>query len=276
MVLRAEGPVRVRSALQAAPLLVALLMATASPSHAQQNMVIRKTDNTVVSIPVADIVSITFSGAPAVASGATVTDIDGNVYATVTIGSQVWMADNLRTTRYRNGQPIEYPGPDRPAWAANRSGAYAWYNDDERVFKQPYGAVYNWYAVSNSKGLCPAGWHVPSQSEWQLLQEAAGGSRVAGGKLKSGRTAPELHPRWDAPNTSATNETGFSAVPSGSRHFGGTYADLGQRAAFWSATPTGTAADSPVYDWGIRSNSGQIGSGFTSRNTGHAVRCVRD
>jgi uncharacterized protein (TIGR02145 family) len=276
MARRFERPVRLRLGLQAAALLAALLLASASPSHAQQNLLIRKTDNTVLSIPLSDIVSITFGAAPAVTAGNTVSDVDGNVYGTVRIGNQVWMAENLRTARYRNGQPIDHPGTDNQAWGTNRSGAYAWYNNDERVFKQPYGASYNWFAVSNPLGLCPAGWHVPSQSEWQILQEFAGGRQAAGGKLKSGRTVPDSHPRWDSPNASATNETGFSAVPSGSRHSAGTYQLLGQEAAFWTSTPQGTTADSQVYNWLIRNNSGGFGNGWTSRNTGHAVRCVRD
>ena len=276
MARRFERPVRLRLGLQAAALLAALLLASASPSHAQQNLLIRKTDNTVLSIPLSDIVSITFSAAPVVAAGATVSDVDGNVYGTVRIGTQVWMAENLRTTRYRNGQPIDHPGTDNQAWASNRSGAYAWYNNDERVFKQPYGAVYNWFAVSNPLGLCPAGWHVPSQSEWQILREFAGGAQAAGGKLKSGRAAPDPHPRWDSPNVGATNETGFSAVPSGSRHSAGAYQMLGQEATFWTSTPNGTGADSQVYDWLIRSNSGGLGNGWTSRNSGLAVRCAKD
>jgi uncharacterized protein (TIGR02145 family) len=276
MARRFERPVRLRLGLQAAALLAALLLASASPSHAQQNLLIRKTDNTVLSIPLSDIVSITFGAAPAVAAGNTVSDVDGNVYGTVRIGSQVWMAENLRTTRYRNGQPIDHPGADNQAWGSNRGGAYAWYNNDERVFKQPYGAVYNWFAVSNTNGLCPAGWHVPSQSEWQILQEFAGGRQAAGGKLKSGRAAPDAHPRWDSPNVGATNETGFSAVPSGSRHSAGAYQMLGQEATFWTSTPNGTGADSQVYNWIIRNNSGGLGNGFFLRNAGYAVRCVRD
>jgi uncharacterized protein (TIGR02145 family) len=117
---------------------------------------------------------------------------------------------------------------------------------------------------------------VPSQSEWQILREFAGGAQAAGGKLKSGRTAPDSHPRWDSPNSSASNETGFSAVPSGSRHSAGAYQDLGQEAAFWTSTPAGQGPTAQVYNWLIRNNSGGFGNGFTSRNTGHAVRCVKD
>jgi len=286
MVRRFEGPVRLRLGLQAAALLAALLLASASPSHAQQNLLIRKTDNTVLSIPLSDIVSITFSAAPAVAAGNTVSDVDGNVYGTVRIGTQVWMAENLRTARYRNGQPIDHPGADNQAWASIRSGAYAWYNNDEYVFKRPYGALYNGFAVSNPNGLCPASWHVPSQSEWEILREFAGGGRVAGGKLKSGRTAPDPHPRWDSPNASASNETGFSAVPSGQRHPGGYYQGLGRGAGFWTSTLSGAAFNSPAHiytrSWEINSNSGEIvpgggaGAGGAAGNTGLSVRCVKD
>lgn len=278
------GSLRLRLSLQTAALLAALLLASASPSHAQQNLLIRKTDNTVLSIPLSDIVSITFSAVPAVAAGNTVSDVDGNVYGTVRIGGQVWMAENLRTTRYRNGQPIDHPGVNRQAWATTRSGAYAWYNDDERVFKQPYGAVYNGFAVSNPNGLCPAGWHVPSQSEWEMLREFAG--QAAGGKLKSGRTAPDPHPRWDSPNVSASNETGFSAVPSGQRGYTGLYQGLGVFAGFWTSTLSGAAYNNAVHiytrSWEINGNSGQLfpgggaGAGGSPGNTGLSVRCVKD
>ena len=98
----------------------------------------------------------------------TVTDIEGNVYATVIVGEQEWMAENLRTTRYNNGAQIEFPGDDFAEWLNNTTGAYAWYNNDEATFKNTYGALYNFPAVNNGN-LCPAGWRVPSVDDWNTL-----------------------------------------------------------------------------------------------------------
>ncbi len=98
----------------------------------------------------------------------TVTDIDGNVYQTVLINDRCWMAENLMTTKYQNGDAIAYPGTGNEQWESNVSGAYAWY-DNDIDWKDSYGALYNWYAVNNPAGLCPEGWHVPTHDEWQAL-----------------------------------------------------------------------------------------------------------
>jgi uncharacterized protein (TIGR02145 family) len=135
-----------------------------------------------------------------------VTDIDGNVYSTVTIGTQVWMAEDLKTTHYTDGTPIPYV-TDNPEIVNLKSGAYCWFNNEESN-KTIYGAVYNWYATADK--LCPVGWHVSTYSDWATLIDYCGGWELAGGKLKE---AGAIH--WDAPNTGATNETGFTALPAG-------------------------------------------------------------
>jgi uncharacterized protein (TIGR02145 family) len=129
---------------------------------------------------IADIDSITFN---ATSSSGTVTDIDGNVYQTVTLGGQVWMAENLKVTRYRNGDPIPCVN-DASAWSGLSTGAYCHYNND---FNNAaiYGRLYNWYAVSDSRNIAPGGWHVPTDTEWQTLVDLLGGSSVAGGKMKT-------------------------------------------------------------------------------------------
>ena len=114
-------------------------------------------------------------------SGATVADIDGNIYNTVKIGNQAWMAENLKTTKYNNGTEIPLI-VDKPAWEALMTGGYCWYNNED-VNKNIYGALYNWYAV-NTGNLCPIGWHVPSYNEWDILAAYLGGVDIAGGKLK--------------------------------------------------------------------------------------------
>jgi len=169
----------------------------------------------------------------------TLTDIDENVYTTVLIGDQCWMAANLKTTKYSNGSPIEYPGPDYWAWYNNTTGAYAW-NDNDISWKNIYGALYNLYAVKNANGLCPTGWHVPTDAEYTTLSNYLGGESVAGGKMKSIRTDPDPHPRWNSPNAGATNESYWTGFPGGIRDYWGFFGELGTRGAWWTSTEVGS------------------------------------
>ena len=149
----------------------------------------------------------------------TVTDIDGNTYQTVKIGDQWWMAENLKVTCYRNGDAIPNI-TDGTTWASLSTGAYCEYNNDINNVAT-YGRLYNWYAVTDSRNIAPAGWHVPSDAEWKQLEMYLGMSQSEadatgwrgtdeGGKLKEVGT---MH--WNSPNTGATNESGFTALPGG-------------------------------------------------------------
>ncbi|MCB9001260.1 MAG: fibrobacter succinogenes major paralogous domain-containing protein [Bacteroidales bacterium] len=158
----------------------------------------------------------------------TVTDIDGNTYITVTIGNQVWMAENLKTTHYNDGTAIPNV-TDGNEWAALTTGAYCWYSN-ATAYKDTYGALYNWYAVNTGK-LAPTGWHVATDAEWTTLTTYLGGESVAGGKLKETDTT-----HWASPNTGATNETGFTALPGGYRGRGGAFGGIGGYGYWWSAT----------------------------------------
>lgn len=162
----------------------------------------------------------------------TVTDIDGNVYNTVTIGTQCWMQENLKTTRFRDGSSIPLV-TDNAAWSNLTTPGHCWNNNDEATFKNPYGAFYNWYTVS-SGNLCPSGWHVPTFEEWMILSDYLGGDLVSGGKLKETGT---IH--WNSPNTGATNETNFSALPAGGRNFSGPFLAVGEYAHWWCSPPAG-------------------------------------
>ncbi len=159
-----------------------------------------------------------------------VTDIDGNTYQTIKIGNQWWMAENLKVTHYRNGDAIPNV-TDYTEWVYLTSGAYCAYdNDNSHV--ATYGRLYNWYAVSDSRNVAPSGWHVSTFEEWQTLEDYLGGSSVAGGKLKEAGTS-----HWASPNTGATNESGFSALPSGYRsHVYGHYSAMGFYCDFWTST----------------------------------------
>ena len=197
----------------------------------------------------------------------TVTDIDGNVYQTVKIGNQWWMAENLKVTHYRNGDAIPNV-TDNTEWANLTTGAYCNY-DNNVSYVPTYGRLYNWYAVDESRNIAPEGWHVPSDTEWQTLVDYLGGSNVAGGKIKETGTT-----HWNSPNTGATNESGFSALPSGFRDVGtGYYYYLGDYAYFWSSTES-----SSNYAWGWRldyDRSGVYRYDYLKRK-GFSVRCVRD
>jgi uncharacterized protein (TIGR02145 family) len=172
----------------------------------------------------------------------TVTDIDGNVYNTVTIGTQVWMKENLRTTRYADGTAIPNV-PDSAKWAALNvtDKAYCFYNNSS-TNANTYGALYTWAAAmkgasssssspSSIQGICPTGWHLPSHAEWTTLIAYLGGYTMAGGKLKETDTT-----HWQSPNTGATNESSFTALPSGRRFFNGKFMYIRDQGYWWSST----------------------------------------
>ena len=188
----------------------------------------------------------------------TVTDIDGNIYQTVQIGDQLWMAENLKVTHYQNGDEI-------PCNV---------YNDDPSN-AAIYGRLYNWYAVDDERGICPEGWHVPSDdeadSEWQILVDYLGGGSVAGGKMKATGTIEAGDGLWKTPNEGATNESGFTGLPGGFRDDSGGYEELSITGYFWTSTEEHSSASyqrSLYYDWpGV--------SGFAiSKSRGFSVRCV--
>ena len=191
------------------------------------------------------------------------TDFDNNNYASVQIGTQTWMAENLKTTHYKNGTPI--PNViDSVAWAGLNTGARCYYNNDSASYASTYGALYNWYTV-NTGNLCPIGWHVPSDAEWTTLTTYLGGESVAGGKLK----ATTL---WSSPNTGATNSSGFTALPGGLRTYPGTYGNFGF-GYWWSSTESNTA---DAWYRGMGYGSGTVGRHSYHKNDGYSVRCLRD
>lgn len=198
----------------------------------------------------------------------TVTDIDGNVYRTVVIENQIWMAENLKVTHYRNGDAIPNVTGSDPGWVTLITGAYCSYdNNDSNI--DTYGLLYNWYALDDSRGLAPAGWHIPSDAEWTILVNYLGGQYLAGGKLKETGTT-----HWQSPNTGATNETEFSGLPGGYRApYDGDFEWMGYEAHFWTATENsvGNAWRRKLY----YSYSG-VGHEYLHKRTGLSIRCIRD
>ncbi len=194
-----------------------------------------------------------------------VKDYDGNLYTTVEIGGQVWMAENLRTIHYNDGTAIPKE-TDNGAWNGLTTPAYCWYGNDSTGYAIPYGALYNWYAADTGI-VCPAGWHVPTDTEWTTLTDYLGGESAAGGKLKESGTV-----HWEAPNTGATNISGFTALPGGGR-YGGGFNDDFTNGGWWSST-----GYDPEKAWSrYMYNSNSSVSRFSSdKPTGFSIRCVRD
>ncbi len=199
----------------------------------------------------------------------TVTDIDGNQYGTVIIGNQEWMGENLKVTKLNNGSDIPEVA-DMREWPRVTTPAFSWY-DNEISNKDIYGALYNWFAVS-SGNLCPAGWRVPTDSDWDVLTEFLGGLSVAGGKLKDTGTS-----HWDSPNSGATDETGFSALPGGYRYgqFWGTgvYYEMGLNGYWWSATE---CTDTHAWTRTVHAGNTKVYRSFFTKNKGFSVRCIKD
>ncbi len=194
----------------------------------------------------------------------TVTDIDGNVYKTVKIGTQTWMAENLRTTRLNDGTALNEIN-DKVEWGATQTPGFCWFNYDINE-KKPWGAFYNSKAVYSGK-LAPQGWHIPTNEDWELLAQTLGGLDVAGGKLKEKGTT-----HWASPNTAATNQSGFTALPNGvtsSSGFGYTYV-----VGFYFSSTQEIADAVSLYTMG--SNNGKLQFTSVTDGVGFPARCVKD
>lgn len=198
-------------------------------------------------------------------SGDGVTDVTGIIYPTVIINGKEWMKENLRTPMYSTAKPIQ-TGMSPEAWAATTSGAYILYDNNEDNGLN-FGNLYNWYAVADPKGLCPAGWKVPSDIDWENLENALGGAIVAGGKLKA---VSEL---WTNPNAGATNESGFSVLPGGKCNAEAVFDSLGIYGSFWSSTSYETKT---AWTRGIGNGSARIYRSAQHKASGHAVRCIKN
>jgi len=197
----------------------------------------------------------------------TVTDIDGNVYNTITIGTQVWLKENLKVTHYRNGDSIPNV-TDSTAWMNLTTDAYCNFNNTTNSDTiNTYGRLYNWYAVNDNRNIAPEGWHVASDSEWTTLTTYFGGISVAGGKLKDTTL-------WISPNAGATNESGFTALPGGGRYWMG-FKDINLLGYWWSSTEHVTYN----YDAWNRAmfydNSNVNKTGYY-KYAGFSVRCIKD
>jgi uncharacterized protein (TIGR02145 family) len=197
----------------------------------------------------------------------TFTDIrDNRKYTIVKIGKQVWMSENLQTSTYRNGDSVRYARTNEE-WvdaADNREGAWCYYDNDEQNGKT-YGKLYNWYAVNDSRGLAPKGYHIPSDEEWTVLTDYLGGEKIAGFKMKSTTG-------WQN-NGNGDNSSGFNGLPGGDRNEDGTFNDVGKEGGWWSSTEYDTnSAWFRVLGYG----SGDVLRYDNEKEEGLSVRCLRD
>jgi uncharacterized protein (TIGR02145 family) len=199
------------------------------------------------------------------------TDQEGNVYKTIVIGTQEWMAENLNTSIYRNGDAIA-SGLDNTTWSTTTFGAWAYYNNDEG-YECPYGKLYNWFSCIDSRELCPAGWHVPSDSEWDVLANALGGEIVAGGYSKSVGNIESSTGLWRSPNTNGSNDSGFSAIPGGTRGSNGEFFYFTEIGFAWSSTSS-TQTNAVNRAW--KYNDEILNLFPNPKTLGFSVRCLRD
>lgn len=204
-----------------------------------------------------EIVSFTTNG--------TVVDIDNNVYNTVTIGTQVWMKENLKVTRYNNGTAISLIS-DGNDWMNATSAGYCWYINDESTYGNVYGALYNYAAVETGK-LCPTGWRVPNDYDWNVLTDFLGGKSKAGGKLKESDID-----HWSYPNSDATNSSGFTALPGGTRNgYTGEFVGIFQYAFWW----TSQIYNNHVWYRKLHYDQKALFSDHSNKLQGQSVRCIK-
>lgn len=197
----------------------------------------------------------------------TVSDIDGNTYSVVTIGSQCWMGENLKTTRFRDGSAIPQV-TDNQEWKDQLTPAFCYYNNDNS-FDDTYGKLYNWYAIADSRGICPDGWRVPTDADFATLTKYLGSADdVAGGRLKEEGTT-----HWEEPNELASNSSGFTALPGGMRFQEGPFDHLGKNGLFWSASSESVSLG---FYLTLTYNSAASYRTYIYKRSGFSCRCIKE
>lgn len=200
---------------------------------------------------------------------ATVTDIEGNVYKTIMIGKQIWMAENLKTTKYSNGDLIGTTQPDTLNYMVAVNPKYQWVYAGNDSNLAAYGRLYTWYVVTDSRNVCPTNWHVPSKTEFATLIRFLGTDSIAHGKLKETGTV-----HWNKPNTGATNESGFTGIPGGNHYPKGFSQYMGTCGHWWSSTEY-----DKNYAWRLRLRYDTDIENFLDyapKMMGWSIRCVKD
>jgi len=196
----------------------------------------------------------------------TITDIDGNTYNGIQIENQFWLTENLNVSKYRNGDDIPEV-KDKKEWKKLTTGAWCYY-DNNAENGAIYGKLYNWYAVADPRGLAPEGYHIPSSEEWNTMLANLGGDFGAGGKMKEKGTT-----HWNSPNEKATNQSGFTALPAGTRWEEENFNDLGDTAEFWSTTEYNSEVGGSLKV--TKSNRNAMLS-VSRKKGGSSVRCIKN
>jgi uncharacterized protein (TIGR02145 family) len=198
-----------------------------------------------------------------------VTDVDGNIYETADIGTQVWMAENLKTTKYQNGDLIGTTTPITLDISDQITPKYHWDNyDGTESNVQTYGKLYTWYAVTDNRGVCPDGWHIPTEVDLEELTTFLGGINEAGSKLKESGIS-----HWISPRILATNESGFSALPGSDRDIHGNFQLNGFSSKFWTSQELD---ETKSIFWSLSGNNNAVANANTDKGNGLSVRCVKD
>ena len=188
--------------------------------------------------------------------------------ASITIGTQVWMTKNLKTRRYRNGDKIVTTSPLTLDITGEILPKYQWAYEGDEINVDTYGRLYTWYAITDIRGVCPRGWHVPAYEEWNILMTYLEGKLNEGGNLKETGTA-----HWASPNTGATNETDFTALPGGYRSYYGRFSDIGFSGFWWSSSES---SDSMAYGRGMLNYNNEVPGFNLDKRYGLSVRCIKD
>jgi uncharacterized protein (TIGR02145 family) len=199
-----------------------------------------------------------------------IVDFDGNIYHPVTIGTQVWMIENLKTLHYRDGTPIPVV-TDGTTWTGLTTGACCYQQDDVNNIAI-YGVLYNWFAVTDTRQLCPAGWHVPTMMEWNTLQEYLGGDTIAGGKMKTTGTLQAGTGLWEYPNVGATNSSHFTGLP-GACRAGVNYTIVGSNGLWWTSTSQSTTKS---FYQKLNYDAANLSLSSIFNACGLSVRCIKD
>ena len=206
---------------------------------------------------------------PVICSSQSVTDIDGKTYTSVKIGDKVWLVQNLNVSTFRNGDPIPEANSDEEWEQASIDKKPAWcYYDNLAENGTTNGKLYNWFAVNDPRGLAPKGWHVSSEKDWNSLAQSLGGAEMAGKKLKE-----KGADHWKMPNKDATNESGFTALPSGLNYSFGSFVSIGNKAYWWTSTEAG---DDTAIVFSLSHDSNELFNLFLNKGVGLSVRCVKD
>lgn len=214
----------------------------------------------------------------------TISDIDGNSYPTVLIGTQCWTQTNLKVTKYNDGTaiPLDATGGSDGItggqdWSTRNTGAYTILQNESSTGTNAtnFGFLYNWQAATDSKKLCPEGWHVPTATDWDALISEVGGTAVAGRKLKSRADHPLTSRGWTTGTNSRTNDYGFSALPGAIRGNTGQFSFIGNfYAVFWSATQA--ISSSNAIDYIFQGYLDSVSGGGSNPKNGHSIRCLKD